>query len=81
MALALSRRAAQDARNAGEHRCSVLALKFAVTGRIMTSDIGIRRRTFLGGVAALGAMHGFGIDAAGGDLAVGRQSAGARPCP
>ena len=29
----------------------------------MTSDISIRRRTFLGGVAALGAMRGFGIDA------------------
>jgi 5-methylthioadenosine/S-adenosylhomocysteine deaminase len=29
----------------------------------MTSDIGIRRRTFLGGVAALGAMRGFGMDA------------------
>src|SRR3984957_10591505 len=29
----------------------------------MISDIGIRRRTFLGGVAALGAMHGFGMDA------------------
>ncbi|MGO8908837.1 MAG: amidohydrolase family protein [Bradyrhizobium sp.] len=29
----------------------------------MTSDIGIRRRTFLGGVAALGAMRGFGMSA------------------
>jgi 5-methylthioadenosine/S-adenosylhomocysteine deaminase len=29
----------------------------------MTTDISIRRRTFLGGVAALGAMHGFGMHA------------------
>ena len=29
----------------------------------MTSNIGIRRRTFLGGVAALGAMRGFGMQA------------------
>jgi cytosine/adenosine deaminase-related metal-dependent hydrolase len=29
----------------------------------MTTAPGIRRRTFLGGVAALGAMHGFGINA------------------
>jgi cytosine/adenosine deaminase-related metal-dependent hydrolase len=29
----------------------------------MNTALNIRRRTFLGGVAALGAMHGFGIDA------------------
>jgi cytosine/adenosine deaminase-related metal-dependent hydrolase len=29
----------------------------------MTTELGIRRRTFLGGVAALGAMHGFGMSA------------------
>jgi 5-methylthioadenosine/S-adenosylhomocysteine deaminase len=38
----------------------------------MTSGIGIRRRTFLGGVAALGAVHGFGMQA---DAAVSQSLA------
>src|SRR3979490_1065205 len=50
--LALWRRAVQDACN-----------QFKNQGGFMTIALGIRRRTFLGGVAALGAMHGFGIDA------------------
>src|SRR4051794_4026093 len=50
MALAQLRPAAQDARNQNSR-----------TGEgVMITDISIRRRTFLGGVAALGAAHGFG---------------------
>jgi cytosine/adenosine deaminase-related metal-dependent hydrolase len=39
------------------------AQQFKNQGEFMTTGINIHRRTFLGGVAALGAMHGFGISA------------------
>src|SRR5882757_8930455 len=37
--------------------------KAAAGEGFMATDIGIRRRAFLGGVAALGAMHGLRMDA------------------
>jgi 5-methylthioadenosine/S-adenosylhomocysteine deaminase len=39
------------------------AIKINRRGGLMSSDVWIRRRGFLGGVAALGALHGFGIRA------------------
>ncbi|MEN3383159.1 MAG: hypothetical protein V7608_3203, partial [Hyphomicrobiales bacterium] len=39
------------------------ATKTAAWEGFMITDIGIRRRTFLGGAAALGAMHGLRMDA------------------